>query len=70
MCTVQYFKPRGKPSVFEFSQSEKVVKHTTHSTYQIVCKPRLYNLNASDSGLHHTVSLMYVGGRHIGFGTT
>ncbi|KAH3798108.1 hypothetical protein DPMN_151698 [Dreissena polymorpha] len=28
------------------------------------------NLNASDSGLHHTVSLMYVGGRHIGFGTT
>ena len=24
------------------------------------------NLNASDSGLHHTVSLMYVGGRHIG----
>ncbi|KAH3740005.1 hypothetical protein DPMN_046700 [Dreissena polymorpha] len=28
------------------------------------------NLNASDSGLHHTVSLMYEGGRHIGFGTT
>ena len=31
---------------------------------------RVINLNASDSGLHHTVSLMYVGGRHIGFGTT
>ncbi|KAH3818601.1 hypothetical protein DPMN_120323 [Dreissena polymorpha] len=29
-----------------------------------------HNLNASDSGLHHTVSLMYEGGRHIGFGTT
>ncbi|KAH3883081.1 hypothetical protein DPMN_007029 [Dreissena polymorpha] len=32
--------------------------------------PSIANLNASDSGLHHTVSLMYVGGRHIGFGTT
>ncbi|KAH3807831.1 hypothetical protein DPMN_136179 [Dreissena polymorpha] len=28
------------------------------------------NLNTPDSGLHHTVSLMYVGRRHIGFGTT
>ncbi|KAH3812475.1 hypothetical protein DPMN_140909 [Dreissena polymorpha] len=30
----------------------------------------LSNLNASDSGLQHTCSLMYEGGRHIGFGTT
>ncbi|KAH3772572.1 hypothetical protein DPMN_173913 [Dreissena polymorpha] len=39
----------------------------------VVCNPReaaVSNLNASDSGLHHTVSLMYEGGRHIGFGTT
>ncbi|KAH3778967.1 hypothetical protein DPMN_180446 [Dreissena polymorpha] len=28
------------------------------------------NLNTSDSGLHHTVTLMYEGGRNIGFGTT
>ncbi|KAH3708503.1 hypothetical protein DPMN_067955 [Dreissena polymorpha] len=28
------------------------------------------NLNASDSGLHHTISLMYDGGRHIGFRTS
>ena len=27
------------------------------------------NLNTSDSGLHHTISLMYVGARHLGFGT-
>ena len=26
------------------------------------------NLNTSDSGLHHTISLMYVGVRQIGFG--
>jgi len=25
------------------------------------------NLNSSDSGLHHTISLMYVGARHIEF---
>jgi len=28
------------------------------------------NLNTSDSGLHHTISLMYVEARHLGFGTT
>ena len=28
------------------------------------------NLNTSDSGLHHTISLMYVGARHLGFGIT
>jgi len=28
------------------------------------------NLNSSDSGLHHTISLMYVGARHLGFGIT
>jgi len=28
------------------------------------------NLNTSDSGLHHTISLMYVGARHLGFGNT
>ncbi|KAH3809900.1 hypothetical protein DPMN_138282, partial [Dreissena polymorpha] len=38
----------------------------------LVVASHVLNLNASDSGLtlHHTVSLMYVGGRHIGFGTT
>jgi len=30
----------------------------------------LANLNTSDSGLHHTISLMYVGARHLGFGIT
>jgi len=29
-----------------------------------------HTLNTSDSGLHHTISLMYVGARHLGFGTT
>jgi len=29
-----------------------------------------YNLNTSDSGLHHTISLMYEGAHHLGFGTT
>ena len=28
------------------------------------------NLNTSDSALHHTISLMYVGARHFGFGIT
>ena len=28
------------------------------------------NLNSSDSGLHHTISLMYVGARHIEFWIT
>jgi len=28
------------------------------------------NLNTLDSGLHHTISLMYVGARHLGFGIT
>jgi len=30
----------------------------------------IHNLNTSDSGLHHTISLIYVGARHLGFGTT
>jgi len=30
----------------------------------------VFNLNSSDSGLHHTISLMYVGARHIEFGIT
>jgi len=29
-----------------------------------------HNLNTSYSGLHHTISLMYVGARHLGFGIT
>ena len=28
------------------------------------------NLNTSDSGQHHTISLMHVGARHLGFGIT
>jgi len=31
---------------------------------------RICNLNTSDSGLHHTISLMYVGAHHLGFGIT
>ncbi|KAH3816851.1 hypothetical protein DPMN_118374 [Dreissena polymorpha] len=29
-----------------------------------------HGIQQSDSGLHHSVSLMYEGDRHIGFGTT
>jgi len=29
-----------------------------------------HNLNTSDSWLHHTISLMYIGARHFGFGIT
>jgi len=31
---------------------------------------QLNYLNTLDSGLHHTISLMYVGVRHLGFGIT
>jgi len=34
------------------------------------CSELRVNLNTSDSGLYHTISLMYVGARHLGFGTT
>jgi len=34
------------------------------------CTHITINLNTSDSGLHHTISLMYVGAPHLGFGIT
>ena len=40
----------------------RTVQNTTYYTYS--------NLNTSDSGLHHTISLMYVGACHLGFGIT
>jgi len=43
-------------------QGEEILVFTDGST--------LGNLNTSDSAIHHTISLMYVGARHLEFGTT
>ena len=39
-------------------------------TYEHKINTNQLNLNSSDSGLHHTITLMYVGARHLVFRIT
>ena len=66
-CTsvlINYAFRLSVPGIPEMFPQKVIQQRNTITAYVWV------NLNTSDSGLHHTISLMYVGARHLGFGIT
>jgi len=63
-------KPHQKTFAKCDSLFNSIEKHNMHTVLYTVFDTKQVNLNTSDSGLHHTISLMYVEARHLGFGTT